>query len=239
MKKPPLIPSLIVLAFVVLMINLGFWQLNRAEEKEQILTLLADDRITLVEQTAQIKNLPEYANVVLRGHYLNSPQLLLDNQVNAQQLGYHVFTPFVLDEMNLYIMVNRGWVAKDNFKEQPININSIENQQDISIAGKLNHSPQVGIQLGEIELNNEKTQQIITYFDRTKVSKFLHESLCSRLNCIVSDRILMLNQTQDHGFKRDWQPIIMPPSKHIGYAVQWFSMTFVLIIIFIYWLRKL
>ena len=43
MSKPPLIPSLITGFFVVLMLKLGFWQLNRAQEKEELLVLLADN----------------------------------------------------------------------------------------------------------------------------------------------------------------------------------------------------
>jgi len=235
MKKPPFIPTLIVLGFVVLMTNLGFWQLNRAQEKEQLLILLANDNITSISQAQQIKDLPQYSNIKLYGKLLQSPQLLLDNQIENQQVGYHVFTPFYVYEMNLYVMVNRGWIAKDGFEEKAVSVVS----DSVELFGKLNHSPQVGMQLGEIELESNKTVQVITYFDREKVSKFLYENLCKDLNCIVSDRVLLLEKNQNQGFKREWSPIIMPPEKHTGYAVQWFSMTFVLILIFIYWVSKL
>lgn len=235
MKKPPLIPSLIVLAFVILMTNLGFWQLKRAHEKEILLVLLADDQVTQIHEATQVKDFPQYANIILKGHFLQSPQLLLDNQIDNQKIGYHVFTPFLIDEINLFIMINRGWVAKDDFDVKSISVNS----NTVTLFGKLNHSPQVGIQLGEIELDNEKAVQVMTYFDREKVSRFLHENLCKGLRCVVSNRILLLKKDQDQGFKRDWTPIVMPPSKHIGYAVQWFSMTFVLIVLFVYWVSKL
>ena len=234
MKKPPLIPSIIVLAFVILMTNLGFWQLNRAEEKKGFLKLLADNTITQITDRQQIKQLPKYANVKLKGHYLQSPQLLLDNQIDQQVFGYHVFTPFVLDDLNMTIMVNRGWVAKKDFSDADVNISP----QTTQIAGKLNNPPQVGIQLGEIELKNNQAQQIITYYQTDKISTFLHEQLCNDLNCIVSNKILWLKVDQSQGFKRGWNPIVMLPSKHTAYAVQWFAMTFVLILIFVYWLRK-
>ena len=101
MKKPPLIPSIIVLAFVILMINLGLWQLNRAQEKEELLILLANDNITSIKQSNQIKALPQYANVELTGRFLNAPQLLLDNQIDNQTVGYHVFTPFFIEDLNV------------------------------------------------------------------------------------------------------------------------------------------
>ncbi|VAW38713.1 Cytochrome oxidase biogenesis protein Surf1, facilitates heme A insertion [hydrothermal vent metagenome] len=235
MKKPPLIPTIIVSFFVVFMTFLGFWQLNRAEGKTQLLILLADDKITKIQRKAQIKQLPQYANIELRGHFLSSPQLLLDNQINAKKPGYHVFTPFLIDGLNLYIMVNRGWVAKHNLDASSL----VPKQQTINIIGKLNKPPQVGMQLGEIELSQGKAQQIITYFDKEKVSAFLHASLCKTLDCLVSNKVLLLGKDQSQGFKRDWKPVVMPVSKHIGYAVQWFTMSLVLIVIFIYWFRKL
>ena len=235
MKKPPLIPSLIVLVFVILMTSLGFWQLSRAEEKEMLLELLADDHITEVNQRQQISQLPKYANVELKGYYLQSPQLLLDNQINDQVFGYHVFTPFVLDNLNMTIMVNRGWIAKNDLTDSHLKVNT----QTTQITGKLNGPPQVGLQLGEISLNKEKPQQIITYYEKDKISNFLHEKLCTSLSCIISGKILWLKADQNQGFKRDWNPIIMLPSKHTAYAVQWFAMTIVLILIFTYWFRKL
>lgn len=222
-----------VLFFVILMTNMGFWQLDRAEEKKQMLTLLADDSLTQVTQKSQMKELPRYANIQLNGRYLNAPQLLLDNQVDSGVQGYHVFTPFVIDGLNMHIMVNRGWLSKSEFTEDVLTVNS----NQTTILGKINTPPQVGIQLGDIELDSNK-QQVMTYFDKQKVSKFLHESLCKDLDCLVSQNILWLRANQDQGFKRDWNPIIMLPSKHTAYAVQWFAMTIVLILIFIYWLRK-
>ena len=234
MNKPPLIPTLIVLFFVILMTNLGFWQLNRAQEKQEILKLLANDHVTQIKSANQIKELPKYANVRLTGHFLKTPQLILDNQINNQVVGYHVFTPFLLDGLNTTIMVNRGWLAKNSFSNALLTVETTH----VEISGKLNSPPQVGMQLGEIELNDNMPYQIITYFDKPKVAKFLHEKLCSGLSCKISNKVLWLKQSESQGFKRDWKPIIMPPSKHIGYAVQWFSMTVVLIFIFIYWLMK-
>ncbi|MCF6289078.1 MAG: SURF1 family protein [Proteobacteria bacterium] len=234
MKKPPLIPSLMTLFFVVLMTNLGFWQLNRAQEKEELLVLLADDRISDIVNKQQIKQLSKYANIKITGHYLNAPQLLLDNQINHQVVGYHVFTPFVITDIGLIIMVNRGWVDKNKYDENILPIDTSLR----TLSGKLNNTPQVGMQLGEISLAANKPIQLITYYNDTKVSTFLHEQICKSLDCLVSNKIMWLDANEKDGFKRDWNPFIMPPSKHIGYAVQWFSMTLVLIMLFIYWLKK-
>lgn len=234
MIKPPLIPSIIVLAFVILMTNLGFWQLNRAEEKERLLLLLADDKVTFLSNKRQIKQLEQYANVEMKGHFLQAPQLLLDNQIDEKIRGYHVFTPFQMTGLDTTILVNRGWIAQQGFNAKQLSVET----REVTISGKLNNPPQVGIQLGEIELNKQAPFQIMTYFEKEKISDFMHEKICTKLSCVVSDEILWLEENQQQGFKRNWKPIIMSPAKHFGYAVQWFSMTIVLILLFIYWLRK-
>jgi cytochrome oxidase assembly protein ShyY1 len=125
-------------------------------------------------------------------------------------------------------------VAKDGFVEDDLVVNS----KKLTLVGQLNNPPKVGLQLGDIQIDKTKNSQVITYFEEQKIIPFMHEKLCKSLDCLVSSKIIWLKQDQAQGFKRQWKPIVMPPSKHIGYAVQWFSMTFVLIIIFIYWLRK-
>ncbi len=238
MKTPPLIPTLLVAFFVILMTTLGFWQINRAEEKTQLLSLLSDDNVTVIERKSQIRDLPRYGHVVLTGRFLPDVQLLLDNQFNEKSIGYHVFSPFKLEQLNLIIMVNRGWLAKKDFEDAEIELD----ESITTIYGRLNEVPKVGVQLGEISLVQDKAHQIITYYDEEKINKHLYERLCQRLDCVISDRVVLLSADQegqiDQGFARNWKPIIMLPSKHIAYAVQWFSMTLVLIAIFIYWLRK-
>ena len=234
MKKLPLIPTLMVLFFMVLMSSMGVWQIKRAAEKEVLLELLADENITQITHRKQIKDLPKYANIKLNGHFFNAPQLLLDNQVNEGKQGYHAFTPFIVDGLNLIIMVNRGWLVKNKFTDEQLEIDS----KPITLLGKLNTPPQVGIQLGEIELIKERAIQVMTYYEEDKVSSLVQERLCKSLDCVVSDKILLMEKSQPQGFNREWNPIVMQPSKHIAYAVQWFAMTLVLIVIFIYWLRK-
>lgn len=234
MKKIPAIPALITLFFLILMINLGFWQLRRADEKQHLLELISDDNITRIHVDSQLIELPRYATIEIYGHFLNSPQLILENQINEQQTGYHIFTPFEISALNTVIMVNRGWISDKNFSDSTLKLSSHEGM----IKGRLNTPPQVGMQLGEIHLKKSEVQKI-TYYESNKINSFISDTLCSNTNCKVSNKILWLDTDQEQGFKRNWQPVIMPPAKHMAYALQWFGMSLVLVIVFISWVRKL
>lgn len=232
MKRPPFIPTVLTVFFVVLMTSLGFWQLDRAKQKEQMLTLMQADNKIKINNINQLKSLPRYSVVEIRGHYLDSYQFFLDNQFQEKRVGYHVFTPFYAEDLQSFILVNRGWIEKPQ-------INSLEplSNSQRTLKGRLVFPPKVGFQLGEIELTNQ-AKQVITYFEEDKIKSFLQSKLCKTKNCSVSQKVLWLDEAQADGFVRAWNPVIMPPEKHYGYAVQWFSMTFVLIVLFGYWLRK-
>ncbi len=68
---------------------LGFWQLNRAEQKEVWL---------------QYATQPEE----IRGYWVDK-SFLLDNQIRQGQMGYQRFTPFQTTS-GTWVMVNQGWV---------------------------------------------------------------------------------------------------------------------------------
>ena len=231
MKRPPLIPSIIFVFFVALMTSLGFWQLDRAEEKKIILQQLSAENITLINDVLLLNKLPKYSVIEMKGQFDDSYQFKLDNQFNNKQVGYHVFTPFIIDDLNSIIMVNRGWIPKTKKVLEKLP------DQKIRIKGRITNSPKVGIQLGEIEII-DSPKQTITYYEEDKINNFIAEKLCSLKKCSIQERILWLDPFTNNGFTREWNPVVMPAEKHTGYAVQWFSMTIVLIIIFIYWLKK-
>lgn len=230
MKRPPFIPAALVLFFVVLMTSLGFWQINRADEKRIMLEQLSAENITPINKISELSSLPKYSVVELTGRFNDSYQFKLDNQFHNKKVGVHIFTPFIINDLNSIIMVNRGWIPKEAALEKLP-------KQKITIKGRITNSPKVGIQLGEIEIIDSAIQTI-TYYEDDKINSFIKVKICNKNNCSISPQILWLDSSADNGLVREWKPVVMLPEKHIGYAVQWFSMTLVLILIFIYWLRK-
>jgi surfeit locus 1 family protein len=46
--------------------------------------------------------------------------------------------------------------------------------------------------------------------------------------------ILLLDKSDEHGFVREWQPVYgVTPDKHRAYAMQWFTLAVVLLLIYV------
>jgi surfeit locus 1 family protein len=102
-------------AACALFVALGNWQSRRAEEKLE--AQRSRDALAALPPAAlapaRVAAAAEYAGrrVTVRGEYLPRHTVLIDNRVHKGVAGYHVVTPFRIEDGPLHVLVNRGWVA--------------------------------------------------------------------------------------------------------------------------------
>lgn len=95
-------------------VALGFWQLDRANQKVALESAFFD-RMAMAPMpcAAAIATAePAYLRVRLDGRYAQGTQYLLDNRTAGGVAGYEVLTPFVCRD-GATLLVNRGWLAGD------------------------------------------------------------------------------------------------------------------------------
>lgn len=107
---------LVVLTLATIFIRLGFWQLERMEER-RVINAVGEERINqepvdlpqlLAEADGGIEPL-EFRRVLVTGRFDPESEVLIRSQVELGQAGFHVITPLVEDEGRA-VLVNRGWV---------------------------------------------------------------------------------------------------------------------------------
>ena len=84
----------------------------------------------LNEFEENLKKTPEYLNeksgkwdrVYVEGNWDNSEQILIDNSVNRGVAGYKVLTPFRINETNKIILIDRGWIKQNKYRNELPNI---------------------------------------------------------------------------------------------------------------------
>jgi surfeit locus 1 family protein len=104
--------TLLVVAGVALCVRLGFWQLDRhqqrASENARIAEGLRQPPLTLDAATPNPHAL-DYRPVTARGIFDPSQEILLRNRSLGGATGYHLITPLRLAD-GTAVLVDRGWV---------------------------------------------------------------------------------------------------------------------------------
>jgi cytochrome oxidase assembly protein ShyY1 len=109
--------TIVAIALIPTMIWLGFWQLHRHDHRQAlnkvITASLAAKPVpveTLTSVGGSVAHDDLYRRVTAKGHFDTDHELVVRRRTNADdQVGYHVVTPFVLDDGRT-LLVNRGWI---------------------------------------------------------------------------------------------------------------------------------
>lgn len=117
-----ILPTLLVLAAVGVMVRLGFWQLDRLEQRRAFnaRVLSQIDRPPLdLNQERPLELLPdmEYREVQVSGHYDFSQEVLLRNQAWEGQNGFHILTPLRIEGSRLAVLIDRGWIPYEGHNQ--------------------------------------------------------------------------------------------------------------------------
>jgi surfeit locus 1 family protein len=224
-----LIPTTAFIVAFICFIQLGFWQLERASEKNNInsnYTLRQDDTLINLNNTNSINNKEAllWRRAEVNGSFLNKKNIILDNQIFNQIAGFNILTPFLIKDSNYVVLINRGW--HPNLASRDL-IPDIQNLEGIkALKGHIAKFPSSGISLGQdnIETLNASVFRM-QRLDFDKLKYFLTFNLLPYM--IYIDPLI------DKGNYNTFKLPAPDSEKNYGYAFQWFAFAFTLLIIFI------
>ncbi len=209
-----IIPTIAAIAFILLFTRLGFWQLDRAEEKQGLYGAFDAAEGADPAQIGAIDQLDEilrYQPVDMRGRFDAEHTFFLDNQTVDGRPGLHVLTPFDLADGT--VIVNRGWVPLQDRQQLP-RVDAPAG--DVVIRGAVTPPPQPGFRLGDTRWPTMDWPKLVAYLSLDQVSEAIGRP--------VADQLVLMSPQTDGGFRREWRPQVMTPDRHRGYAVQWFAL---------------
>jgi len=225
--RPSLLPTLATIVLLPLLVCLGVWQLERADEKrDRISRFEAGSTIEHLESTMAVRSLAEltqFQQVQLDGSYDNKRQFLLDNMTDGGSAGYHVLTLFRTAASQDLVLVDRGWIAKDFRSALPPDIRVAEDRRTITT--RVSRLPRPGIELAANPDHETSWPRVVQFPTASAISAMVGEDLVEPL--------LLLNHEQPDGYLRDWRPSASGVDRHMGYALQWFAMAATLLVIYV------
>lgn len=224
--RPRLWPTIATIILLPVLLRLGFWQLDRAEEKREIEQQFAEQFARPVTELTQLETRMqlEYRRVSVKGRFDTRHQIMLDNQVHEKRVGYHVITPLQLANSKKTVLVNRGWVEGEGRRDKLPQFETPES--DVELTGRLKLPGGVGLKLSEQSFTRKSWPLVVQWIDIGELQ--------SQTGYDLYPYILQLAEGQPYGFIREWKIISSSPEQSTSYAVQWFSLAFVLVLIFIF-----
>ena len=218
--------SLTFFCLLLLVLSLGVWQIDRGYKKKELENTFLERQSQPVKEIKYntFENSDLYRNVVLEGKYLDQI-FLLDNKIHNGKPGLKVFSPFESINENL-ILVSRGWIEFEDRSNLPM-IKTDRNA--LKIQGILRSESKDFI-LENDNMKKNTNPILVQTINLDELSNYLGKPL--------SPYILELSELSKSAFVKTWQPINLSSFRHFGYAVQWFGLGLVLIIGYLFFLRK-
>jgi surfeit locus 1 family protein len=204
---------------------LGRWQLSRAAQKEawqhSITAQGALPPLVGMALATRVDSLAElHRKVNLRGNWMAPNTVFLDNRQMNNKSGFYVVTPLRIEGSEAVILIQRGWVAR-NFIDRT-RLPQLETPTDIvEIQGRIAAPPAKLYEFGGPDTGRIRQNLDLTAFG-VELGKPLLPVSVQQLG-VASEGLL-----------RDWPTFETGVEKHYGYAFQWFGLSALIIILYVW-----
>lgn len=226
LQKPKFFPLLFTIVTVVVLLMLGFWQLNRLQEKK---ILLSSIHCNLQNKPAIISALDSatiYSKVSIGGRFLMNYDTYLYRRITNHPGvdGYYLLSPFQTND-NQVILVVRGWFKSRYIQEVQRGLS----QQPTQITGIILQSEHHNFLIP----NKDLKSNVWFILDLAQISQSLKLNLHPYylLQLEPKDLPEFISHVPTDNFSKI-------RNDHLEYAITWFSLALGLVIIFIIYHTK-
>ena len=210
--------TFLVAAIMAMFVWLGFWQLDRLEQKRTYNATLSE-RWRQAPLDLGIEQLPEhldeleYRRVTAQGHFDYANQLVLKSQIYRDAPGIALITPFVMNDGSA-VLVARGWVPID--RSAPQFWPEMEEPADAPMIGLIR--PSQAPPNGQPSTPPATTQTEWYRIDIPAIQTQMPYPLAP----VWIQQLPEAARPLDRLPVRE-EPMALDASNHMSYAVQWFS----------------
>ena len=220
--KPGVKITIFFVFFAVLFFSLGVWQIERGQAKTKILNQFNSN---LKKSPSYIDNKSQkWDRVYVSGTWMSSQQILIDNVIHRGIAGFKVITPFKIESLNKIILIDRGWVKQNEYRDDIPEINIVEQNETVSGILEL---PELGLVLSDNLVTDEwpKISQTKNF-----------DTISKEYDLELYPMILLADPVHKNSLEYiKITPTNMTPIKHYGYSSQWFLMFIVLCLMYIWY----
>jgi len=159
----------------------------------------------------------------INGRYLNQYLIYIDNKVYHSQVGYQIVVPLKLAGRDDIILVNRGWVKATESRDRLPKVSLPDTELTLRGIAKLDAKDVASF--GSNNRLGTDWPALVRWIDP--------ESLDKDIPGKIASFVFLQDPQPADKLKREWKFINSPPEKNLSYALQWFSLAGMLLIIYI------
>jgi surfeit locus 1 family protein len=226
--------TLLVLLAVGVMVRLGFWQLDRLEQRRAF-----NDHLAAM-QTLEPIHLPsdedltlmEFRVAIASGYYDFPRQVALRNRYWRSEHGYHLLTPLVFADGSA-VLVDRGWIPAEG-NQTPADWRKYDQSGLITVQGIIRLSDEKTSFGGVPDPQPDPGLEGLDFWNTVNLTRIKEQVPYRMLPIFI--------QPDDPG--RTNPPIPFLPEleisegPHLGYAGQWFTYAALLALGYPFFVRK-
>ena len=203
---------IVVIPIVGLCIKAGFWQLDRAHQKEELIRVLTVGESLLTSGSDMLnQQVQSGTHQVQLTVYRDTatPLRFLDNRIQDRVAGYEVFTEATSSDGSVRVLVNLGWVPGPKRRDE---LPTIEIPTVFELKG-------LWVPITDGYLMSESDTETLGDAQRVQsLTDLIKTNLLSGM--VLAEGLLPRNA---NGPKPR-----LGPETHYGYAIQWFLLALVL-----------
>ena len=208
-------PTLATVVGVAVFIAAGHWQQRRMHDKE---TLRAQEDAAALAPPVSLAALGadsdwpalRYRSVSAAGSFDARRQILVDNKVHDDRVGYHVVTPLTLQDGRT-VLVDRGWIAQGASRSVLPSVAPPEGA--VTVVGRLTIPTR-----GYLELERDTTAGPV--WQNLDPARFAAASGVAVLPAVIEETA---SSGAGDELVRDWPAPDFGIEKHRIYMMQWYS----------------
>ena len=242
-----ILSHLFVIGVVVLMVNLGFWQLRRLDERRtanaevtSAMALPAEPHSALVPAGVAATHADveavKFRATTVTGTYLVDQQVLVTNRTQNGAPGYWVLTPLAVAGGDA-VVINRGWI--------PYSYTADGSWSDfappsgtVTVTGAIEQT-QVRVTGGIVSGPADAPDGTLRTFARVDVARLAQQVDEQLYPLFVNLRAQTPPQPESPGIPAAVPPPDLSEGPHLSYALQWFTFSAMTIVVYPLLLRRL
>ncbi len=223
--RPRLVPTLFAVPMFAALLALGFWQIARLQEKNEINAYRAARAAAApVDLPANPTDLNQYdfRRVRVTGRFEHDRELYMYGRSQRGNEGYFIITPLLRDGAPP-VLVNRGWVPTE--RKLPATRMAGQVQGEVMVTAFLRHDERQGLFMPD----NAPDRDVWFWFDLPAMSKAVG------IDPPVTFYLEADAAPNPGNLPVGGQTHIELPSPHLQYAITWFSLAAALVVIYVVW----